>query len=189
VSQSIIMSQLGRVPSRPMAPVTYGRSSGSTAFPSSALATPAPSSSATSATSSDALSAPAPTSMATFFPSFSTRAARCRSLSVGITCGSEYPIPVNAAPCTRGACSMASISCTSFGRMMQVTVRSAIAIRSARSTRCRIWAGVDAMWTYWLATSLNSEMRSTSCWKSAPSPMVACCPTIATTGWWSIFAS
>ena len=41
------MSQLGLVPSRPMVPVTNGRSSGTAALPSSALATPAPSRSAT----------------------------------------------------------------------------------------------------------------------------------------------
>ena len=75
VSQPVIRSQLGFVPSKPIEPVTNARSSGSTAFPSSAFATPAPSSSATSTTSSAALSAPAPTSIATFSPAFSTSAA------------------------------------------------------------------------------------------------------------------
>ncbi len=45
VSQFILMSQLGFEPSRPIGPVTNGRSSGTTDRPSSALAIPAPSSS------------------------------------------------------------------------------------------------------------------------------------------------
>ena len=52
VSHSIIMSQLGFVPSNPIDPVTHGNSSGNAALPSSALATPAPSLSATAITSS-----------------------------------------------------------------------------------------------------------------------------------------
>ena len=48
VSQPSIMSAEGLVPSRPIEPVTKGRSSGSAARPLSALATPAPSRSATS---------------------------------------------------------------------------------------------------------------------------------------------
>ena len=48
VSQFVIMSQLGFVPSRPIEPVTNGKLSGTTALPSSALAMPAPSRSATS---------------------------------------------------------------------------------------------------------------------------------------------
>src|SRR2546423_626042 len=66
VSQFIIMFQLGVVPNRPSPPVTKGRSSGSAALPSKALATPAPSSSATSVTSSPASIAPAPINMVTF---------------------------------------------------------------------------------------------------------------------------
>ena len=46
-------SQLGFVPSSPMEPVTYGRSSGSAALPRRAFATPAPSRSAISFTSAD----------------------------------------------------------------------------------------------------------------------------------------
>ncbi len=42
---------------------------------------------------------------------------------------------------------------------------------------------------YSLQTSLNSDCRSTSCWYSLPSADVADWPTMATTGWWSIFAS
>jgi hypothetical protein len=37
VSQLLISSQLGLVPSSPIEPVTHGRSSGTTALPSSAL--------------------------------------------------------------------------------------------------------------------------------------------------------
>ena len=77
VSQSCIMSQDGLVPSRPSDPVTYGRSSGTAARPSSALATPAPSLFATAITSSGASRQPAPTSMATFLPSFRILAAAC----------------------------------------------------------------------------------------------------------------
>ena len=87
VSHSIIRSQLGLVPRRPIEPVTNGRSSGTTALPSSALAIPAPSRSATSSTSSEAPSAPAPTSMATFLPALRTSAAFLRSSSVGTTRG------------------------------------------------------------------------------------------------------
>ena len=42
VSQPCMSSQLGSVPRRPMAPVTKGRSSGSTSLPKRAFATPAP---------------------------------------------------------------------------------------------------------------------------------------------------
>ncbi len=87
VSQSLISSQLGLVPSRPMEPVTQGRSSGSAALPSSALATPAPSFSAIAITSSVACSAPAPTRIATFLPAFSTSAACRRSCCCGTTVG------------------------------------------------------------------------------------------------------
>ena len=87
MSQSVISSQLGLVPSRPIEPVTHGRSSGNAALPSSALATPAPSLSATAMTSSVARSAPAPTRIATFLPAFSTSAARRRSASYGTTFG------------------------------------------------------------------------------------------------------
>ena len=41
--------------------------------------------------------------------------------------------------------------------MIAVTVRSASAIRNARSTRWRIWAGSIAICTYSWATSLNSD--------------------------------
>src|SRR6185437_14726215 len=75
VSHSRMRSLLGRVPSSPMVPVTHGRSSGSTAFPSNALAHPAPSLSATAITSSVAYIAPAPTSIAILLPALSTSAA------------------------------------------------------------------------------------------------------------------
>ena len=64
-------------------PVTKGRSSGTTALPSSALATPACSRSATAITSSVASSAPAPTSMATFLPLLRTSAAARSARFVG----------------------------------------------------------------------------------------------------------
>ena len=72
---------------------------------------------------------------------------------------------------------------------MHVGERVAMAIRIARSTRWRACSGVMHTCTNSLATSLNSETRSTSCWKPAPSDMRFCCPTMATTGWWSSLAS
>ena len=51
------------------------------------------------------------------------------------TFGNETPMPECTVPCCRGGVSTASISCRSFGTMMQVTVRSTSAIRIARSTR------------------------------------------------------
>ena len=68
VSQSCIISYVGRVPSRPMEPVTHGSSSLRTSLPSSAFATPAPSRSATSVTSARAPRAPWPTRIATRRP-------------------------------------------------------------------------------------------------------------------------
>ena len=174
VSQSAIMFQLGFVPRRPMPPVTYDRSSGTAVLPSSAFATPAPSRSAASITSYSAPSAPAPTSIATRFPELRTSAARRRSPRVGITSGLLNPVPVKVVPCFRSGDGTASISWISLGRMMQVTVRSARAIRIARSIRWRIWTGLLAICTKCPATSLKSEMRSTSCWYSAPRADVAC---------------
>ena len=89
VSQPVIRSELGLVPSRPMQPVTNGRSSGSTDLPSKALATPAPSISAISTTSSAAPNAPAPIRIATFLPAFSTSAALRKSASDGTSAGRE----------------------------------------------------------------------------------------------------
>ncbi len=87
VSQSCISSQDGLVPSRPSEPVTHGRSSGTAALPSSALAQPACSLSATAITSSVASSAPAPTSIATFLPEFRIAAASRSRLSSGSFAG------------------------------------------------------------------------------------------------------
>ncbi len=50
-------------------------------------------------------------------------------------------MPVKVLPCCRGGAFIASISWTSFGRMMHVTVRSPMAIRMPRSTSCRIGGG------------------------------------------------
>lgn len=83
VSQPSIMSAEGFVPSRPIVPVTNGRSSGTAARPFSALAMPAPSTSATSMTSSVAPLAPWPMSIATLAPALSASAARRRSSSPG----------------------------------------------------------------------------------------------------------
>src|SRR3954453_16602740 len=102
VSQPIIKSQDGFVPSKPIDPVTQGRSSGNAALPSSALATPALSLLATAITSSVACSAPAPTRIATFVPAFSASAARRKSASYGTVFGAEKPTPEWIVPCLRG---------------------------------------------------------------------------------------
>jgi hypothetical protein len=135
-----------------------------TAFPNSALATPAPRRSATAMTSSVAPAAPAPTSIATFRPALSTAAARSRSSSVGTTRGSVKPVPECTVPCLCGGSFTAGSSWRSLGRMMQVTVRCASAFRMARSTRWRSCAALDAVCTYSWATSLKRAWRSTSCW-------------------------
>ena len=67
-SQFFIAHDDGAVPRWPMPPVVKGESSASTALPSSALATGAPSRSATSVTSARAFRAPCPTRMATLSP-------------------------------------------------------------------------------------------------------------------------
>ena len=58
--------------------------------------------------------------------------------------------------------------------MIAVTVRSARAMRTARSTTCVAWRGSLTSARYSLATSLYSERRSTSCWKSPPSDIRFC---------------
>jgi hypothetical protein len=145
VSQFMTISWLGLLPSSPIGPVTKGRSSGSTSRPLSALATPQPSRSATSTTSSAALAAPWPTSIATRSPAFSTSAARARSCSLGITRGRTplaslgplHCVPLvdeYTTPCSRGGSSKGS-SCTSAGKITQVTDRAALATWMARSIR------------------------------------------------------
>ncbi|MGC0399146.1 hypothetical protein RKD27_001790 [Streptomyces sp. SAI-126] len=76
VSQSRMSSYEGRVPSRPIEPVTYGSSSLSASLPSSALATPAPSSSAIRSTSARAPAAPWPIRIAGLSPELRISAAR-----------------------------------------------------------------------------------------------------------------
>ncbi|MNV53665.1 hypothetical protein D3C71_1458220 [compost metagenome] len=120
-----------------MAPVTYGSASGSTALPSRALATPAPSRSATARTSSPASSAPAPTSIATRSPWFRMAAALSSAASGGTAAWDVRPMPVCTVPCSRGGASTASRSCTSLGKIRQVTPRRSMAIRMARSTMWR----------------------------------------------------
>ena len=70
VSASLIASLDGSVPSKPIPPMLYGLSSGTTALPKSALTIGAPNFSATATTSSPAPSAPCPTSITTLFPEF-----------------------------------------------------------------------------------------------------------------------
>ena len=146
-----------------MDPVTQGRSSGRAVLPSSALATPAPRISATSVTSAAAPMAPAPTRIATFSPAFSTSAAVRSDASAGTGTVSAKPTPEKVDPCSRGGISIGSF-CRSLGRITQVTRRSALAIRQARSIRCGTCSGRVAVATKAPATSLNSDCRSRSCW-------------------------
>ena len=156
VSQPCISSQLGRVPSSPIEPVTKGRSSGSAALPSSALATPAPSSSAISITSSVACSAPAPTSIATRSPAFSTSAARSSSRVGGNDPRSgEADARVHRAVNARAAPRPRQASARRSGRSCRSPCARRARSGRARSTRWRTCAGSDAMWTYSCATSLK----------------------------------
>ena len=107
--------------------------------------------------------------MATRSPALSTSAARCRSGARGTTRGT----PECRLSWTRGGLGTAGSSCTSFGRMTQVTVRWSRAMRTARSIACRAAAGLVTVVTYSDATSLNRLCRSTSCWKCPPSTEVA----------------
>src|SRR5699024_11079561 len=91
VSAPIIMSWLAVEPSSPIGPVTYGRSSGTTARPNEVLAIPAPRISAVWITSSTAPAAPWPTRIATLDPSLRTAAALSSSSSFGNTRGWDHP--------------------------------------------------------------------------------------------------
>ncbi len=132
----------GFEPSRPIGPVTNGRSSGSAARPSSALATPAPSSSATSTTSSAAFGrALADRGSRPSRPRSGSRPPARGRLPAAAMRGSENPIDEKTAPCVRGGDSCASSSCTSSGKMIVATPRSASAVRMPRSIRWRACAG------------------------------------------------
>ncbi|SKS07826.1 Uncharacterised protein [Mycobacteroides abscessus subsp. abscessus] len=91
VSQSRMRCQLAVVPSRPIDPVTQGRSSGSTSLPNSAFATPAPKRSATAVSSATHPRAPCPTSRATFLPELSKSAAALRASGEGIERDPDMP--------------------------------------------------------------------------------------------------
>ena len=80
---------------------------------------------------------PAPTRIATRSPALSTSAARCEvRVARARRAASVKPTPEWTVPCSRGGARRRRSSCRSFGTMMQVTVRSASAMRTARSTRC-----------------------------------------------------
>ena len=163
VSQPIIILYDAVVPSRPIEPVTHGRSSGSTSLPSSALAAPAPSRSATWLISSTQPRAPWPTSSATLLPPLRISAA-CRSASgAGVAVGSVRPRLDGT--CLKACCGgVYSRSKTSDGKIRQVGARSVSAIRMARSIRLGNCSGTVHICTYSLQTSLNRLSRSTSCW-------------------------
>ena len=84
----------------------------------------------------------------------------------GITRGFHQPTPVCTVWVALGCSSTASMSWTSAGTITQVTVRSAWAIRKARSTMWRTDDGVLTCWHHDEATSEYSCSRLTSCWKS-----------------------
>ena len=90
-------------------------------------------------------------------------AARCSSASGGSTRGHAKPTLPGTILNSWGGRGWASFSCTSLGRIKQVTERSAAAIRTARSTAIGSCSGWVIIVTYSLATSLNSEIRSISC--------------------------
>ena len=57
-----------------------------------------------------------------------------------------------------------SSSCTSAGMITAVTVRRVIAVRIARSSTLGSCSGTVTICRYSPATSLYSDIRSTSCW-------------------------
>ena len=73
--------------------------------------------------------------------------------------------------------------------MIAVTVRRATRDAHRAVDHVRGLAGSVISARYSPATSLKSACRSTSCWKSPPSDIRFCWPTMATTGAWSSLAS
>ncbi|CAM5300602.1 hypothetical protein SCANM63S_07320 [Streptomyces canarius] len=67
--------------------------------------------------------------------------------------------------------------------------RRAYAVRIARSSTFGSCSGTVTVSTNSEATSLYSVCRSTSCWYEPPIAVRLVCPTIASTGTWSSFAS
>ena len=128
------MSAEGLVPSSPIEPVTNGSSSGRTAIPFSALATPAPRTAAASTSSCSAPLAPWPIRIATLLPAFSTSAARRSSGSSGTIRTGLIPAEEKTEPWARSG-SSASACCTSTGTITHATERVEIAVRIARSIR------------------------------------------------------
>ena len=145
-----------------MAPVTYGKVSGSTSIPSSALATPAWSVPAIRSTSARAPRAPWPTRTATFFPAHSTSAARSSACSVGSAC--QPPVPrLEGTILNSWPGGSYSSSCTSAGMITAVGALRAQAVRIARSSTLGSCSGTVTVSRNSEATSLNRECRSTSC--------------------------
>ena len=164
VSQPLISSQLGRVPSRPIEPVTNGTSSGTTARPSSAFATPAP-------------SRPRPRAPRRAGAERALADEHRDALARVQDLGGAREVGVGRDDPRRARSRRPSGSCRARAAAARRLQRGEVvrddqagdrALRerdpSARSTRCRICAGCVAICTYSCATSLNSETRSTSCW-------------------------
>ena len=63
----------------------------------------------------------------------------------GTVTGRVKPVPVWTPPWVLGGAAASSV-CRSFGRITHVTVRSAIAMRTARSTTWRACAGTTIVW-------------------------------------------
>ena len=125
------------MPSRPMPPVVYGESSGTTALPSRALTIGAASVSATCSSSSPAPSAPWPARMTVFFPPLSSGRGALERLGLrdddrrrpGL---GRVPLDVHR---PRGRSSEDDFSCQSLQQLMCATPRAASAARQAASTR------------------------------------------------------
>ena len=100
--------------------------------------------------------------MATLLPALSTSAARATAASPGAGTGQSVPIDEGTI-LNAWAGAEYSSSWTSDGMMTAVGARSAIATRMARSRTLGSCSGTVTICTYSLATSLNSDNRSTSC--------------------------
>ncbi len=164
-----------------------GTSEGTTSLPRSAVTMPAPEIVAASITSSVAPRAPAPTRKVTRCPALMMSAARRISSTGGVTPTSAGASLVRAIQCAAVG-STAFIACTSCGSTITHGCLRAIAVRNAVSMTACACAGETMVCTY-AATSANVRSRLFSCCENVPSESRPCCPTIATTGWLSIFAS
>ena len=101
--------------------------------------------------------------MATLLPALRTSAARAMAASCGAGTGQSVPSD-DGTILNAWAGAEYSSSWTSAGMISAVGARSARAVRMARSSTLGSCSGTVTICTYSLATSLNRESRSTSCW-------------------------